>query len=153
MIEKTINYLIQNKISIATAESCTGGLIAKTVTDFPGVSEIFAEGYVTYSNEAKMKNLGVKKDTLDAYGAVSEQTAREMAEGVRRVSGADVGVSSTGIAGPDGGTPAKPVGLVYIACSTERGCTVRELHLSGCRADVRKKTVTEVFTLISDSIK
>ncbi|MBQ7976658.1 MAG: nicotinamide-nucleotide amidohydrolase family protein [Clostridia bacterium] len=153
MIEKTINYLIENKISIATAESCTGGLIAKTVTDFPGVSGIFAEGYVTYSNEAKMKNLGVKKDTLDAYGAVSEQTAREMAEGVRRVSGADVGVSSTGIAGPDGGTPAKPVGLVYIACSTEHGCTVRELHLSGCRDDVRKKTVTEVFTLISDSIK
>ena len=153
MIEKTIKYLIENNISIATAESCTGGLIAKTITDFSGVSQIYAEGYVTYSNEAKIKNLGVKRETLEAYGAVSENTAREMAAGVRTKSGAVVGVSSTGIAGPGGGTPSKPVGLVYIACSTDKGCTVRELRLSGNRDEVRNKTVSEVFTLISDSIK
>ena len=153
MIEKTIKYLIENNISIATAESCTGGLIAKTITDFSGVSQIYAEGYVTYSNEAKIKNLGVKRETLEAYGAVSENTAREMADGVRKKSGAVIGVSSTGIAGPGGGTPSKPVGLVYIACSTDKGCTVQKLRLSGNRDEVRNKTVSEVFTLISDSIK
>ncbi len=153
MIEKTIKYLVENHISIATAESCTGGLIGKTITDFPGVSEIYGEGYITYSNEAKIKNLGVKKETLDTYGAVSKQTAREMAEGVRLKSGACIGISTTGIAGPGGGTSVKPVGLVYIACSTEKNCTVRELRLTGTRDEVRKKTVAEIFTLIADSIK
>lgn len=153
MIEKTINYLITNNLSIATAESCTGGLVAKTITDFSGVSEIFSEGYVTYSNEAKMKNLGVNPHTLKSYGAISEQTAREMAEGVRRVSGACIGVSATGIAGPGGGTPEKPVGLVYIACSTKDGCKVRKLRHSGTRDEVRKKTVQDIFALIDESIK
>ena len=153
MIESTIKYLIENQITIATAESCTGGLIGKTITDFPGVSDIYGEGYITYSNEAKIKNLGVKPETLDSFGAVSEQTAGEMADGVRKKSGAAIGVSSTGIAGPGGGTPDKPVGLVYIACSSENGCTVKKLLLSGTRDEVRKKTVSEVFTLIADSIK
>ena len=153
MIEKIIKYLIENNITIATAESCTGGLIGKTITDFPGVSDIYGEGYITYSNEAKMKNLGVKKETLEAFGAVSKETAREMAEGARHRSGAKIAVSSTGIAGPGGGTPAKPVGLVYIACSTENGCSVRELRLTGSRDSVRDKTVAEVFGLIADSIK
>ena len=152
MIEKTIKHLIDNNISIATAESCTGGLIAKTITDFSGVSQIYAQGYITYSNDAKIKNLGVKKETLEAYGAVSPETAREMADGVRKKSGALIGVSSTGIAGPDGGTASKPVVLVYIACSTEKECTVRELRLTGDRAEIRNKTVSEVFTLIRDSI-
>ena len=149
MIKKVIDKLIEKNITIATAESCTGGLVAKMITDFPGVSDIFAEGYVTYSNEAKMKNLGVNPDTLHKYGAVSSYTAEEMAEGVRRISGAMVGGSATGIAGPGGGSKEKPVGLVYIAVSTESSCKVRELHHKGSRKQVRKKTAKDIFKLIS----
>lgn len=152
MIEKTIKKLIKNNISIATAESCTGGLIAKTITDFAGVSEIYGEGYITYSNEAKIKNLGVKKETLEKFGAVSPETACEMAKGVMEKSGADIGVSSTGIAGPGGGTAAKPVGLIYIACCTKNGCEFHELRLSGNRDEVRSQTVEQVFALINSII-
>ncbi len=152
MISEVINKLLETKTTIATAESCTGGLVAKTITDFSGVSEIFCEGYVTYSNEAKIKNLGVSPETLKKYGAVSEQTAREMATGVRKRAGADLGVSTTGIAGPGGGTKEKPVGLVYIGVSNKEETLARELRLSGSREEIRQKTVECLFELIEKAL-
>ena len=114
-IEEVVGDLLVNKkLTISTAESCTGGMIASRVINYPGISEAFLEGAVTYSNEAKMRTLKVKKETLDAVGAVSEETAREMALGIAERTGSDISVVTTGIAGPGGGTKEKPVGLVYI---------------------------------------
>jgi PncC family amidohydrolase len=116
--EETIGeLLVEQGLTLATAESCTGGLVSHRITNISGSSAYFLGGFVTYSNEAKETLLGVHHETLQAHGAVSEQTAREMAQGARRQMGADLAVSVTGIAGPTGGTPEKPVGLVYIALS------------------------------------
>lgn len=152
MISEVISKLLETKTTIATAESCTGGLVAKTITDFSGVSDIFGEGYVTYSNDAKMKNLGVNPETLKNYGAVSRETCEEMAKGIRLRSGATIGVSTTGIAGPGGGTKEKPVGLVYIGVSTEEKTVVEELRLTGTREEVRQKTVESLFELIQKAL-
>lgn len=116
--------------TIAAAESCTGGYVAKRITDVPGSSEVFQCGAVTYSNEIKSKMIGVQPETLEKYGAVSEQTACEMAEGVRKLSGADMGISTTGIAGPGGGSDEKPVGLVYIGISYQGNCKAVKLELA-----------------------
>lgn len=151
--ETVFEKLLEKNLVLSTAESCTGGLIAKTITDFPGSSEVFEEGYVTYSNNAKMKNLGVKKETLDAHGAVSAETAAEMAEGVKRVSGADIGVAVTGIAGPGGGTEEKPVGLVYAAICTKDGTKVKKLNLGKNRDRNRYVTMLNVFSMIYEEIK
>ena len=105
-------------MKIATAESCTGGLLAKRITDVAGSSEVFEMGAVTYANRIKEQVLGVSAQTLEKYGAVSPETAREMAEGIRKAAGSDIGIGITGIAGPGGGNAEKPVGLVYIAMST-----------------------------------
>ena len=112
--DKTAQVLLEKNLTIAVAESLTGGLVCSRLVSYPGISKSFLEGFVTYSNESKVRTLKVKKETLEKYGAVSEETAREMAYGAALVSGADIGVSTTGIAGPDGGSPEKPVGLVYI---------------------------------------
>lgn len=152
MISEVINKLLETKTTIASAESCTGGLVAKTITDFSGVSDIFGEGYVTYSNDAKMKNLGVNPETLKNYGAVSRETCEEMAKGVRLCANASLGVSTTGIAGPGGGTKEKPVGLVYIGVSTEEKTVVEELRLTGTREEVRQKTVESLFELINKAL-
>ena len=114
--------LMSRGLTLSAAESCTGGMFGAAITDIPGVSAVFDRSVVTYSNQAKIDELGVKPETLEKYGAVSEQTALEMAEGVRRKSGTDIGISVTGIAGPDGGTAEKPVGLVYIGLSTGDRC-------------------------------
>ncbi len=127
----------ENKMTLGVAESCTGGLISKRITDVSGSSEVFGYGVVTYANEAKIKLLGVKKDTLESFGAVSPQTAEEMADGVLRLSGADVGIAVTGIAGPGGGTPEKPVGLVYVGIASARGVRNVKLMLKGSRDRVR----------------
>jgi nicotinamide-nucleotide amidase len=140
--------LIENNITVSTAESCTGGLIGQTLTNFPGISKVYAGGAVTYSNEAKVKSLGVREETLAKYGAVSSQTAREMAEGIRERLGTDISVSITGIAGPDGGTAEKPVGLVYIALASEKGTITKELRLWGNRNRIRSVTALYVFDLI-----
>ena len=129
-----VMHLRERGMTLATAESCTGGLIAKRITDISGCSDVFLGGCVTYANEAKEKLIGVKHETLEAFGAVSEQTAREMARGVRLALGADVGIATTGIAGPGGGTPEKPVGTVYIAVSTAESETVKLLNLSPKRS-------------------
>lgn len=129
-----VMHLRERGMTLACAESCTGGLIAKRITDLAGCSDVFLGGCVTYANEAKEKLIGVNHETLEAFGAVSEQTAREMARGVRLALGADVGIATTGIAGPGGGTPEKPVGTVYIAVSTEEGEKVKLLNLSPKRS-------------------
>ncbi len=114
LVDVVAKKLIDRKLSISSAESCTGGLFAATLIDVSGISAVFDRSFVTYSNEAKMELLGVKAETLQAHGAVSEETAREMAEGLYRATGSDICISVTGIAGPDGGTPEKPVGTIYM---------------------------------------
>ena len=114
LVQVVCKKFMDKGLTISSAESCTGGLFAKSVTDIPGISKCFDRGIVTYSNRAKMEGLGVKEETLEKYGAVSEKTALEMAEGLKRLSGSDICISVTGIAGPGGGTEEKPVGLVYI---------------------------------------
>ena len=141
-------YLKNNGLTLATAESCTGGLLADSIVKIPGSSGVFGYGVVTYANEAKMKLLGVKAETLEKHGAVSPQTAAEMAEGVRKLSGSSIGASTTGIAGPDGGTEEKPVGLVYIAVAYENGTYVKKLNLSGNREKVRTLAVKNVLHMI-----
>ena len=113
LVRVVADLLMERGLTISAAESCTGGMFGAAMTDVPGISAVFDRSLVTYSNEAKMQELGVSAETLEKFGAVSEETAREMAEGVRRVSGSDIGVSVTGIAGPDGGTEEKPVGTVW----------------------------------------
>lgn len=124
-----VELLRSRGLKVATAESCTGGYLAKRLTDVPGSSEVFECGVVSYANDVKEKLLCVRNETLSDYGAVSPQTAREMAEGIRKLSGADIGVSLTGIAGPDGGSAEKPVGLVYVGISSPWHSEVKELHL------------------------
>ncbi len=142
--ETVIHLLLESGKTVATAESCTGGMLGAAFTDFPGISSVYLEGVVTYANEAKMR-LGVKEETLKVHGAVSHETAREMAECVKKRAGADIGISTTGIAGPGGGTDRKPVGLVYIGLSAEKGTTSFALRLAGDRRTVRRKTVNAVF--------
>jgi len=151
--EAVIKKLCDGNLTIASAESCTGGLIAGKIIDYPGASKVFVDGVVSYSNESKVKRLGVKEETLNKYGAVSEQTAREMAEGAVKLLGADVGVSSTGVAGPDGGTEEKPVGLVYIAVSVKGKTVVKKLNLKGSRNRIRGRVVTEALTLLLSELK
>lgn len=139
--------------TFCTAESCTGGQIAKTVTDVPGVSAVFPGGVVSYANEIKEKLLGVNHKTLADFGAVSEQTAREMALGAINTLGADYSVAVTGIAGPDGGSKEKPVGLVYIACADKNGrVNVKKNLFYGSREDVRNQTVGTALTMLSEFI-
>jgi nicotinamide-nucleotide amidase len=133
--------LVNRKLTIATAESCTGGLLSGTLINYPGISSVFMEGAITYSNEAKMKRLGVKEETLKAYGAVSEQTAYEMAEGIAKAAGTDIGISVTGIAGPGGGTEEKPVGLVYVGLYIKGNVKVKRLNFFGDRQKIRNRTV------------
>lgn len=126
-IAKNVVQLLQNAdFTLATAESCTGGLISGAITSVSGSSDVFGFGVCSYANEAKMKLLGVRAETLDAHGAVSEETAMEMAAGVRKLSSSDLGIATTGIAGPTGGTPEKPVGTVWIGFSSaEKNYAVR----------------------------
>jgi PncC family amidohydrolase len=121
-------------LSVTTAESCTGGLVAHAITSRPGSSGYYLGGVVSYSNDVKASLLGVPTDVLDTHGAVSAQVALAMAAGVRTRLGADIGVGVTGVAGPDGGTADKPVGLVYVAVSDSAGADVRRLHWDGDRA-------------------
>ncbi|MFL0252749.1 competence/damage-inducible protein A [Clostridium neuense] len=134
--------LIENNITIATAESCTGGLLAGRLVNYPGISEVFMQGAVTYSNDAKIERLGVKKETLDKFGAVSSETAAEMAEGIAKTSNTNIGVSTTGIAGPGGGTEEKPVGLVYVGLYINGKVKTKKLNIPGDRQKVRNRVVT-----------
>lgn len=142
------DMLRERKMTISAAESCTGGLFAKMITDLAGSSDILNESIVTYANSAKMKYLGVSAETLEKYGAVSRQTAFEMAEGICRQSGADVGVGITGIAGPGGGSAEKPVGLVYAGVCINGETEVKELRLTGTREKIRHSVCVNVFDFI-----
>ena len=143
-----VNALRAAGKTVACAESLTGGMLASRLVDVPGASSVLGEAYVTYSNEAKMRLLGVSEDTLRQFGAVSAQCAREMAEGARRASGADFALSTTGIAGPDGGTPEKPVGLVYVGVASANGCEAQELHLRGERDWIRELTCVNALNAL-----
>jgi nicotinamide-nucleotide amidase len=158
-MEGAVGALLKKKgLSLAVAESCTGGLIAKMITDQPGSSDYFKEGVVCYSNESKINRLGVKSSTLARVGAVSKEVARAMAEGIKKGAKADIGVSITGIAGPGGGTPnggtpgggtaEKPVGLVFLGLSTPRKTVVQELRLSGERALIRHRAALSALEMI-----
>lgn len=134
--------------TLAVAESCTGGMVGHRITNIPGSSEYFLRGYIVYSNEAKISDLGVNEDTIKQYGAVSPQTAREMAEGVRRKAGTDFGVAITGIAGPGGGTPEKPVGLVYISLASPGDTIVERHQFTGSREQIKQRSAQAALTLL-----
>ena len=141
-------------MTLATAESCTGGLIAAALTAIAGSSSVVMGGFVTYANDAKRQMVGVRAESLAQHGAVSEDVAREMAEGARARAGVSLALSCTGIAGPGGGTPGKPVGLVFIGCAREGAPTVVERHVfPGDRAAVRAATVAAALDLAARSIK
>lgn len=139
--------LIARGETLAVAESCTGGLLSSAFVDLPGSSAYFVEGAVTYANEAKMRRLGVSEQTLKTFGAVSEQCAREMAEGLRSRAQTTYALATTGIAGPDGGTAQKPVGTVYVALAGPDGTVVKPLRLRGDRARIREVTVLHALDL------
>ena len=143
--------LVAQHVTLALAESCTGGLLAKRLTDMPGSSAYFKEGLVTYSNESKERLLGVPQEMLAEHGAVSEPVARKMAEGARRLAGTDYGLSVTGIAGPDGGTEEKPVGLVFVGLSDAEGIFAERLDLSAwarSRDAIRERSANRAFDLL-----
>jgi PncC family amidohydrolase len=139
--EETVGSLLrQYGWHLAVAESCTGGLVSHRITNVPGSSDYFLGGITAYANEVKMRLLGVSRETLETCGAVSRETALEMAQGVRLALQADVGLGITGIAGPGGGTPQKPVGLVWIALSTDRMSDAKRFLWSGDRLQVKEQS-------------
>ncbi len=142
------NMLKEKGFNISCAESCTGGLLTSRLTDAAGCSEYFKGSIVAYSNDIKKSMLGVKDETLNLFGAVSEQTALAMAIGVREVFGTTIGVSITGIAGPGGGTEEKPVGLVYVAVSGPTGDTIKKFNFNGNRSEIKQKVVEAALVLI-----
>lgn len=146
-LEESIASLLQERnLTLTTVESCTGGLLSGRLVNVPGVSGVFRQSFVTYSNKAKRKLVNVKKSTLKAYGAVSAKTAKEMARGGIRAAGCDVAVSVTGIAGPDGGSVEKPVGLVYIGVAIRDKVWVKEYRFSGNRKKIRESSVAAALT-------
>ena len=151
--EKIVSILLEKKWTITTAESCTAGLISATLVNVPGSSQVFNESYVTYSNNSKIKLLNVKREILEKHGAVSSETAQEMARGAARVADAEVAISATGIAGPDGGTPEKPVGLVYIGLYICGDTTTKKCYFEGSREQIRLKTVENVLSLLLENLQ
>ena len=146
-VEYIVTTLTQKGLTLSSAESCTGGMVASTIVDYPGASNVFMCGIVSYSNDAKMKFLGVKPETLQQHGAVSAETAAEMCAGVARASGTNIGISTTGIAGPGGATPTKPVGTVYLGICINGEVKTRHLQLTGTRTEIRQQTTK---TLLDD---
>lgn len=155
--EESLEKLLVDKLSeksftVTAAESCTGGLIAAAIVNVPGASDVLNEAYITYSNEAKQRLVGVSSKTLEEFGAVSAQTAKEMAEGAARAAGADVALSATGIAGPGGGTSQKPAGLVYVGCFVSGRTVTKEYRFTGSRMENRLHTVEEALALALENL-
>ena len=154
LAEKLVTLAREKNITFGTAESCTGGLISAAVTDISGASAVFWGGIVSYDNRVKEHLLGVEHETLVTLGAVSAKTAEQMAVGAVRALSVDFAVSVTGIAGPGGGTPEKPVGLVYIAVASTKGViTVKENHFKGEREEVRRQTVETALSMLISAIE
>ncbi len=147
-----VNLLKEEKMTVTTAESCTGGLLAGRIMNVAGASDVYREGYITYSNDAKERLLGVSRDTLEEYGAVSRQTACEMAKGAARAAGADAALSVTGIAGPGGGTKDKPVGLVYVGCCVKGQTCAKEFYFTGNRDKNREFAVARALTFLREEL-
>lgn len=145
-------YLMGKEWHLATAESCTGGLIAHRITNVPGSSNFFECGFITYSNDAKAEHLGVPEKILIEHGAVSEPCARAMADGVRKTANCELGLSVTGIAGPGGGVPGKPVGTVYMAVSHPSGLICRHFVFEGGRQEVKEQTAEAALTMLREAI-
>ena len=150
--EKIVSLLQEKGWKIASAESCSGGMIASRLVNVSGVSDVFEEGYITYSNAAKHKLLGVPKQSLGQYGAVSSQVAGEMALGAARQARARAAIAVTGIAGPGGGTPQKPVGLVYIGCYVDGKVFVTENYFQGSRQEIRTATTQAALSLLLEKL-
>ncbi|MFP4097846.1 MAG: CinA family protein [Alphaproteobacteria bacterium] len=149
LVQKLGNILLKKRKFLTCAESCTGGMVSTMITDCPGASQFFDRGFITYSNAAKIDMLGVSAQTLECYGAVSEECAIEMALGALDNSNADISVAITGIAGPGGGAPDKPVGLVCIAtCSKNGAAKSHKNNFSGARKEVRKASTQKAFELL-----
>jgi len=153
-LEKKIGEILQKRIlTVGLAESCTGGLVASRITSVPGSSAYFMAGLVTYSNKAKTKFLSVPDKIIARNGAVSNIVAKRMAKGVCAAAGVDIGLSITGIAGPAGGSPEKPVGTVFIALATKKEVFVRKFLFSGNRREVRKRSSEEALTMLLDYLE
>ncbi len=153
LVEELSLLLAQKNMRLVTAESCTGGMIAAVMTDRSGSSAVFERGFITYSNESKIEELGVKSETIESYGAVSEQTAAEMAKGALENSHADIALSVTGIAGPNGGTPEKPVGLVYISIVLQdKEPQISRNLFEGGRTTIRQATVEKALELLIENV-
>ena len=153
VVADLINKARERKIKIACAESCTGGLVGAALTEIPGSSDVFNGSAVTYSNEAKQNILGVSEETLKNFGAVSEQCATEMATGALRIYKADVAVSITGIAGPDGGTESKPVGTVCFGLAIQDKTLAFTQHFSGTRQEIREFSVQTAISMIESFLQ
>ena len=151
--EVIVRLLKEKGLTLAIAESCTGGLVAAEIVSVDGCSEVFLQGLCTYSNEAKINRLGVPAKTIVTFGAVSEETAAAMAEGVAKTSGTDIGLATTGIAGPGGGTPDKPVGLVYVAVAINGQTITSKCNLIGNRNEVRKRATKIALDMLRRVIK
>ena len=151
--ERVVKKLIEKSLHISSAESCSGGLFSALITAVPGSSEILDEAIVTYSNNAKSKRLGVREETLQSYGAVSKQTANEMAEGIVSYASSDIGIAITGIAGPGGGTEEIPVGTVWIGCCVRDAVFTKKLQLDGTREIIRQKAKEEAILFVCECLK
>ena len=152
LYKKIISQFIKDGITISTAESCTGGLVAYTITKNKDSSKIYQGGYITYSNELKIKNLNVKKTTIKKYGAVSKETAKEMVKGLFMKTNTNICISTTGIAGPGGGSKSKPVGLIYIGIKLNGKIEILKKNFKGSRIEIQKKCVNSIFKYLSKLI-
>jgi PncC family amidohydrolase len=148
--EVIINIMRVNKLTLGTIESATGGLIAHLITNVPGASDVFHGSVTSYNNQVKMKIVGVKETTLQQHGAVSAEVAEEMAEGGRKALGVDICIADTGIAGPSGATPGKPVGLFYLALAHKDGTNVRKLLFKGTRVENKQQVAETALTWLRD---
>jgi nicotinamide-nucleotide amidase len=148
LVSRIVKKLTERGRTVSFAESCTGGWISKRITDIPGASTVFKGSCIVYWNEAKQTFLGVKSKTIKQSGAVSRQTASEMAEGIRKKMKTTYGLSVTGIAGPGGGTPQKPVGLVFIALSSAKGCEALKFVFKGNRKQVREQATQKALEIL-----
>lgn len=152
ILKNVSDQLRKNNLTVATAESCTGGLLAHLLTNISGSSEYFERGVITYSNKSKMELLGVPQETIKEYGAVSKQTAKAMAIGIKEQANVDIGISTTGVAGPTGGTKEKPVGLVYIGIATSRKTEVKRFLFSKDRLQNKEKTCYKTLEFLLETI-